>query len=88
MGRTTPEIRYEAEAEDYETKIKSEFAAGTYVAPKNIPTFGALADSWIAGKIEQSRTPGRGYRQSSLAQWQSHIAHMKACFREVKVNDV
>src|SRR5262245_59985141 len=82
-------FKTKGEADDYVTKIKSEFAAGTYVAPKNIPTFGALADSWIAGRIEQSRTPGAGYRPSSLAQWQTHIAHMKACFGEAKkVNDI
>jgi integrase len=81
-------FKTKAEAETYETRIMSESANGTYVAPKNIPTFSALADSWIAGRIEQSRTPGAGYRPSSLAQWQTHIAHMKACFGEAKVNDI
>lgn len=61
---------------------------GPKLAPKNIPIFSALADSWIAGRIEQSRTPGAGYRPSSLAQWQTHIAHMKACYGEAKVNDI
>jgi hypothetical protein len=76
------------EADDYVTKIKSEVCAGTYVAPKDIPCFGALADSWITGRIEQSRTPGAGYRPSSLAQWQTHIAHMKTCFDHVKANEI
>lgn len=70
------------------TEIKSQLKAGTYVAPKKIPTFGALADSWIAGRIEQSRTPGAGYRPSSLAQWQNHIAHMKTRFDQIKVNEI
>ncbi len=56
--------------------------------PKLIQTFGALADSWIANRIEQSRKPGAGYRPSTLAQWQSHIAHMKACFESVKVSEI
>jgi integrase len=82
-------FKTKGEADEYVTKIKSEFAAGTYVAPKNIPTFGALADSWIAGRIAQSKTPGAGYRPSSLAQWQTHIEHMKACFGETtKVNEI
>jgi integrase len=76
------------EADACLTEIKSQLSAGTYVAPKNIPTFGALADSWIAGRIEQSRTPGAGYRPSSLAQWQCYIAHMKICFNQVKANEI
>jgi hypothetical protein len=47
-----------------------------------------FADSWMTNRIEQSRTPGAGYRPSSLAQWQSHIAHMKVCFENVKVNSI
>jgi hypothetical protein len=76
------------EADAALTEIKSQLSAGIYVAPKNIPTFGALADSWIAGRIEQSKTPGAGYRPSSLAQWQTYIAHMKTCFEQVKANEI
>lgn len=76
------------EADAALTEIKSQIKDGTYVAPAKIPTFGALADSWIAGRIEQSRTPGAGYRPSSLAQWQCHIAHIKACFDQVKANEI
>jgi integrase len=75
-------------ADEHLTAIKGQLKEGTYVAPEKIPTFGALADSWIAGRIEQSRTPGAGYRPSSLAQWQSHIAHMKASFDVVKANQI
>jgi integrase len=76
------------EADAALTEVKAQLNAGTYVAPKKIPTFGALADSWITGRIEQSRTPGAGYRPSSLAQWQSHIAHMKTSFDLVKASDI
>lgn len=76
------------EADAALTEVKTQLSTGTYVAPKKIPTFGALADSWIAGRIEQSRTPGAGYRPSSLAQWQSHIAHMKTSFDRVRVSDI
>ncbi len=82
-------FKTKGEADAYLTEKKSELKDGTYVSPKDIPTYGALADSWIAGRIEQSRTPGAGYRPSTLAQWQTHVAHMKACFGEnKKVNDI
>jgi len=76
------------QADEYLTSIKGQLKEGTYVAPEKVPTFGALADSWIAGRIEQSRTPGAGYRPSSLAQWQSHIAHMKTSFDAVRANQI
>ena len=76
------------EADASLTEIKQQIKEGTYVTPKKIPTFGAMADSWIGGRIEQSRKPGEGYRPSTLAQWQSHIAHMKTCFERVKVNEI
>jgi integrase len=87
---TRHRMRYDTkgEADAALTEVKSQLRDGTYVAPKNIPSFGALADSWIAGRIEQSRTPGAGYRPSTLAQWQSHIAHMKICFEGTKVNEI
>jgi integrase len=78
-----------AEAHRYLVEKQSEIKAGTYVAPKDIPTFGALADSWIAGRIGQSKTPGHGYRPSTLCQWQSHVEHMKAVLGETtKSNDI
>ncbi len=67
-------------ADEHLDSIKAKLRNGTYVAPQKVWLFGALADSWIANRIEQSRTPGAGYRPSSLAQWQSHVAHMKVCF--------
>src|SRR6266496_2928947 len=68
------------EADDYLIPIKEKLRNGTYVAPQRIWLFGALADSWIANRIEQSRKPGTGYRPSTLAQWQGHIAHLKFSF--------
>lgn len=76
------------EAEDFLTEKKSEIKDDVYVAPKNIPTFRELADEWIAGRIEQSRNPGSGYRLSTLAQWQNHIEHMKFAFGYVKATEV
>ncbi len=81
-------FKTKAEADEALIEIKSQLAAGTYVPQKRILTFDALADSWIAGRIEQSRIPGEGYRPSTLAQWQSHIAHMKTCFEKVRVNEI
>ena len=86
--RHRPRFKTKGDADEYLTEIKSEIAQGTYVAPKNIPTFGVLADAWIAGRIEQSRTPGAGYRPSTLAQWQSHVAHLKLTFEHHKVNGI
>jgi hypothetical protein len=81
-------FKTQGEADAYLTEKKSEIKNDTYVAPEKIPTFGVLADEWIAGRIEQSRTPGEGYRPSTLAQWQAHIEHMKACFGEHKINEI
>ena len=67
-------------ADDYLIEVKAQIKEGTYVAPQKVVTFGDLADSWIAGRIEQSRTPGAGYRPSTLQQWQSHVADLKFSF--------
>jgi len=78
-----------AEADTYLVEKQSEIKDGTYVAPKDIPTIGALADFWIAGRIEQSQTPGHGYRPSTLAQWQTHVEHMKVVLGETtKANEI
>jgi integrase len=81
-------FKTKGEADAYLTEKKSEIKNDTYVAPEKIPIFAVLADEWIVGRIEQSRTPGEGYRPSTLAQWQAHIEHMKACFGEYKVNEI
>lgn len=76
------------EADDYLTTIRAQIKAGTYIAPKDIPLFGAVADEWIAGMIAKSRSPGAGHRPSTLAHWQSHIAHIKASFDNVRAASV
>ena len=76
------------EAVEHETQVKAKLAKGTYVSPQRVWLFGALADSWIQNRIDQSKTPGAGYRPSSLAQWQSHVVHMKVSFENVKVNAI
>ena len=73
-------------ADDHLTDIKQQIKEGIYVAPSNIPTFGALADEWVDDRIAQSKEPGTGYRPSSLQQWQSHVAHIKACVGQIKGN--
>ena len=69
------------------TASKASFAPARMLRRKRSGSL-ALADSWITNRIEQSRTPGAGYRPSSLAQWQSHIAHMKVCFENLKVTSI
>ena len=81
-------FKTKGEADDYLTEIESQLKEDTYVAPGKIPTFGALADEWITGRIELSRTPGAGYRPSTLAGWQSHIEHMKFSFGDRKATEV
>lgn len=76
------------DADEYLTEIKSQIKDGTYVAPQTVVTFGELADAWIAGRIAQSRTLGAGYRPFTLAQWQSHVAHLKFSFENQKVNTI
>jgi hypothetical protein len=76
------------EADAELTEVKTQLNAGTYVAPKKIPTFVALADEWMTGRIEESRKPGEGYRPSILSQWQTHIAHMRTGFDLIKLSDI
>ena len=76
------------EADGFITTIKGQLKERTYIAPEKIPTFDELADSWMAGRVEQLRTPGAGCRPSSLAQWQCHIEHMKFCFGARKANEI
>src|SRR5262245_3235245 len=76
------------EADEYIDTVKAKIKNNTYVAPQKVWLFGAMADAWLANRIELSRTPGAGYRPSSLAQSQSHVAHMKFSFENVKVNQI
>ena len=87
-ARTRKRFKTKGEAEEYLDSIKAKVRNNTYIAPQKIWLFGSLADSWIENRIAESRTAGAGYRPSSLAQWQSHIAHMKVCFENIKVNTI
>jgi hypothetical protein len=81
-------FKTKGDADDFLTKIGPELKDGTWVAPKDIPTFGAIADSWLRGRIEISRTPGSGYRASTLQQWQSHVAHLKFSFETRRADTI
>jgi integrase len=81
-------FKTKGDAEDFLTKIGSELKEGTWVAPKDIPTFGTLADDWLRGRIELSRQAGAGYRPSTLLQWQSHFAHLKFSFEHTRADRI
>jgi integrase len=81
-------FKTKGDADDFLTKIGPELKDGTWVAPKDIPTFGAIADAWLHGRIEISRTPGSGYRPSTLQQWQGHVAHLKSSFENRKADTI
>jgi integrase len=81
-------FRTQTEADAFLTEKKAEIKDDTYVAPRNIPTFGELADEWIAGRIELSRKPGDGYRPSTLLGWQHHIEHMKTTVGDLRATEV
>ena len=81
-------FKTKGDADDFLTGIEPELKAGTWVAPKDIPTFGVLADRWLKERIEISRTPGSGYRPSTLLQWQSHVAHLKFSFENWKADAI
>lgn len=76
------------EADAELTRVKGEMQSNTYVNPKRVPTFEALAAAWLTGRIEQSRTPGRGYRPSTLAAWQAHIDHMVKVLGKYQANEI
>lgn len=76
------------EADAELTRVKGEMQSNTYVNPKRVPTFEALCQAWLTGRIEQSRTAGRGYRPSTLAAWQAHADHMIAVLGKCRVNEI
>ena len=81
-------FKTKGDADIFLTQINPKLKDGTWVAAKDIPAFGILADAWIKSRIEISRTPGSGYRPSTLLQWQSHVAHLKFSFENWKVNTI
>jgi integrase len=81
-------FKTKGDTDDFLTKIGPELKDGTWVAPKDIPTFGTIADAWLRGRIEISRMPGSGYRPSTLQQWQSHVAHLKFSFENRRADTI
>jgi hypothetical protein len=61
--RATFDTRKEAEAALSDSR--KEINRGTFVAAKEVPRFGQVAEEWFAGKRE--------HRPSTQAQWQAHI---------------
>ena len=60
------ETKKEAEAARHQLEL--ELRENTYIAPKDIPTFGQVADDWLSSKSN--------HRPSSQAQWKVHIDHL------------
>lgn len=87
-GRHRMKFKTRAEAEAELTRKKGAILDNTYIDPKRVPTLEALSASWLAGRIELSRIPGRGYRPSTLAGWQSHIDHVKPVLGNLLVNQI
>jgi integrase len=81
-------FKTKGDADDFLTKIGPELKEGTWVAPKDIPMFGAVADDWLRGRAEISQTPGSGYRPSTLLQWQSHVGHLKFSFENRRADTI
>jgi hypothetical protein len=81
-------FKTKGDADDFLTKIGPELKDGTWVAPKDIPTFGTIADDWLRGRVETSKTPGSGYRPSTLLQWQSHVGHLKFSFENRRADTI
>jgi len=61
-------FKTKGDADDFLVKIGPELKEGTWVSPKDIPMFDAVADDWLRGRVEISPTPGSGYRPSTLLQ--------------------
>jgi integrase len=88
-ARRRIKFKTRAEAEAELTRKKGAILDNTYIDPKRVPTLEALSSSWLAGRIELSRTPGRGYRPSTLAAWQAQIEHhVKPLLGSFPVNQI
>src|SRR5215813_9031050 len=72
-------------AEAARHQLEQELRDNTYVAPKDIPTFGTIADAWLSSKST--------HRPSSQSQWKVHIDHLfnpglGFNLRTTKINEV
>jgi len=72
------------EVEDFVADIKVEMKAGTYVAPKDVPTLRAVAEQWFANK------QGRKLRPATLSCYRvnldSHI--LRADFADARLDAI
>jgi integrase len=72
------------EAEDFAATVKVDMKAGTYVAPKDVPTLRAIAEQWFANK------QGQKLRPSTLSCYRvnldSHI--LKADFADARLDAI
>lgn len=55
------------EADEHLTTVKNTLKAGTFIAPREIPTFAAVAREWLDGK------KANAYRPATLEQWRVHL---------------
>jgi integrase len=55
------------EADKHLTKVKTEIQTGTFIPPREIPTFAKVAREWLEGK------KANAYRPASLEQWRVHL---------------
>src|SRR5215472_10490549 len=72
-------------AEAARHQLEQELRDNTYIAPKDIPTFGTIADAWLSSKST--------HRPSSQSQWKVHIDHLfnpglGFNLRTTKINEV
>src|ERR1019366_5700705 len=55
------------EAESVLSDIRKKMDTGTYVIPKDVPTFAEVARTWMEGK------KAGNYRPSTLQAWRTHL---------------
>ncbi len=52
---------------------RTEIREGGYVPPKEIPTFGQMAEAWLKGKREDAGRDGKPVKETTLNHWQNHL---------------
>lgn len=72
------------DAEDFVATVKVAMRAGTYVAPKKVPTLRAVAEQWFANKQAKKLRP------STLADYRSNLdCHiLRADFAESRLDAI
>lgn len=56
-----------AEADNHLTEVKKQIKTGTFIRPREIPTFAEVAREWFDGK------KANAYRPATLEQWRVHL---------------